>query len=254
MRQIIKDLLPKKLFTLLKFMINDIAAARKFLNNDKIQMSSSEKWAYLKRLLYVSNHVESPHTQTEILSFATDILTLPKSVEGKFVEAGCFKGSSSTKFSIAAKKAGRELIIFDSFEGIPENDEVHGKNIFGRGAKFDQGDWKGQLEEVKSNVQQYGEISCTSFVKGWFDDTLPGFNEKLAGVYIDVDLVSSTKTCVKYFYPLLSSGGVMYSQDGHLPLVIEAINDDTFWEKEVGFKKPFIEGLNTSKLLRIVKP
>jgi O-methyltransferase len=103
-------------------------------------------------------------------------------------------------------------------------------------------------------VQQYGEISCTSFVKGWFDDTLPGFNEKLAGVYIDVDLVSSTKTCVKYFYPLLSSGGVMYSQDGHLPLVIEAINDDTFWEKEVGFKKPVIEGLNTSKLLRIVKP
>lgn len=255
MKQQLKRLLPRQAVTLLKFIaVKDYSAFIEFLNNRSIRLSRHEKMKYLRRIFSISNKVESPHTQQEILSFATTILTLPPSVPGKVVEAGCFKGSSTSKFSIAAKLAGRELLVFDSFEGIPENDEKHEKNIFGGGAKFDKGDWAGQLEEVKGNVRKYGEISCATFIKGWFDDTMPHLKDTLAAVYIDVDLASSTKTCLKYCWPLLSSGGVAYSQDGHLPLVLEAINDDNFWEKEIGVKKPVIEGFGTSKLLRMVKP
>ena len=71
--------------------------------------------------------------------------------------------------------------------------------------------------------------------------------------YLDVDLASSTKTCLKYLYPLVIPGGIIYSQDGDFPLVIEVFNDDRFWENEVGCKKPDIEGLGKKKLLKIIK-
>lgn len=45
------------------------------------------------------------------------------------------------------------------------------------------------------------------FIKGWFEDTMPVFNERIIAAYIDVDLASSTKTCLKYLYPLLVPGG-----------------------------------------------
>jgi len=77
---------------------------------------------------------------------------MPKAKSGYFVEAGCFKGSSSAKFSIAASMVGRKLIIFDSFQGMPANQELHTKNIFGGRAYFAEGDYKGSLEEVRNNI------------------------------------------------------------------------------------------------------
>jgi len=172
-----------------------------------------------------------------------------------FVEAGCFKGGSTAKFSSVAKSLNRKLVVFDSFEGIPENDEEHKKSIFGYSIKnwFHKGSFSGDLDEVKHNVATYGDISACSFVKGWFDNTLPDLDIDIAGAYIDVDLASSTRTCIKYFYPRLLPGGFLVSQDGDFPLVIEVFNDDNFWANEVGCKKPKIHGLNKSKILIVYK-
>lgn len=244
----------KKIFNFLKFIKhNEWLAFITFLRKKHVKVTFDKKVKILKRIYSISNRVDSPHTQKEILTFIQAILELPDSLEGKVIEAGCYKGSSTAKFSIAAKKAGRQLIVFDSFEGIPDNNEKHDKNIFGGTASFKKGDWCGQIDEVKHNVRKYGEISACTFVQGWFEDTLPSFQEKLAAVYLDVDLVSSTRTCIKHLYPLLSPGGVLFSQDGHLPLVLELLNDDNFWENEVGCPKPKIEGFNRSKLIKITK-
>jgi O-methyltransferase len=48
-------------------------------------------------------------------------------------------------------------------------------------------------------------------------------------------------------------GGVLISQDGHLPLVIQVFDDDAFWSREVGCDKPVIPGLGRQRLIRIVK-
>jgi O-methyltransferase len=77
--------------------------------------------------------------------------------------------------------------------------------------------------------------------------------KKICAAYLDVDLALSTKTCLKYIYPRITTGGILYSQDGDFPLVIDIFDDDNFWENEVGCKKPKIEGLRKSKILRIVK-
>jgi len=217
------------------------------------KLSAKDKYHIVKQLYIITSSIESPHTQEEILNFIKSIIASPQGRKGVVVEAGCFKGGSTAKFSLAADLVGRTLVVFDSFEGIPENVEPHDKNIFGGNASFKKGDYCGTLEEVKSNVKQFGRIDCCKFIKGWFEETMPGFKEPVSAIYLDVDLASSTETCIKYLYPLLEEGGVLYSQDGHLPLVIEVFNNDEFWLKEVGYKKPKIHGLWKKKLIKVVK-
>lgn len=181
------------------------------------------------------------------------IFALHPAEKGCIVEAGAYKGGSTAKFSRAAKLADRELVVFDSFEGIPNNNEDHASSSAGQD-NFASGAYKGTLDEVRANVSRYGHIDVCRFIKGWFEDTLVQFNEPIAAIYIDVDLVSSTRTCLKNLYPLLRPGGVLYCQDGHLPLVCDLYDDDDFWEREIGVKKPTIEGLRERKLIKIVKP
>jgi O-methyltransferase len=107
---------------------------------------------------------------------------------------------------------------------------------------------------VKSNITRFGEIEPCRFIKGWFDETMPCFSEPIVAAYIDVDLASSTRMCLRYLYPRIVPGGILYSQDGDFPLVIDVFRDDRFWEETVGYPKPPIEGLGKSKMLKIVKP
>lgn len=231
----------------------DIEAILGFLVSDHRGLSFAHKYAMTRRLRAISRAIDCPHAESEILAFIRSILSLDASTPGCVVESGCYKGGSTAKFSIAAKVARRELVVFDSFEGIPRHSEDHGKNIFGKPVTFAEGEYTGSLEEVTRNVGTYGEGSVCRFIKGWFKDTMPGFKEPIAAIYLDVDLAESTRTCLKYLYPLLRPEGTLYSQDGHLPLVLKVFDDDAFWREEVGCKKPHVQGLGTSKLLKVVK-
>jgi O-methyltransferase len=198
--------------------------------------------------------IECPHTHQEIIRMIEVILATPPSLKGCIVEAGCFKGGSTAKLSIAAKLAGRKLVVFDSFEGLPSNREEHEHDIFGLRVQFEGGKYSGQLEEVKVNVERFGEASVCEFRRGWFENSMPDFGEPVALAFVDVDLASSTRTCLRYLYPLLVPGASIFSHDGHLPLCIQVIDDPSFWEKEVGFSKPAIPDLGRKKLIRITKP
>ncbi len=204
----------------------------------------------------ISKNVKCPHNQSHILTFVTALLRLPPQAGGGIVEAGCFKGGSTAKFSLIARRLGRPLVVFDSFEGLPDNSEKHDRTIWGNSIRdwFKPKEFCGSLEEVTANVKKYGEIDVCRFEKGWFEDTMPRFTEKVSAVYLDVDLASSTRTCLKYLYPKIVPGGVLVSQDGDFPLVIEVFDDDDFWRKEIGCVKPKIEGLHESKMITIVKP
>jgi O-methyltransferase len=105
----------------------------------------------------------------------------------------------------------------------------------------------------QSKHQPIWNIESCEFVEGLFDDTMPRFSVPIVTAFLDVDLASSTRTCLKYLYPLLVPGGVLIAHDGHLPLVRDVYSDAEFWTKEVGCRKPHVEGLGTQKLLKIVK-
>jgi len=251
----LKKILPKPVYYTLNILRNwqDILACISFLESRSLNTSFRNKWKIVKQIYRISFNVDSPHQQEEILNFIAAILSLPSNSTDVLVEAGCYKGSSTAKFSLAAEIVGRELVVFDSFQGIPQNMEPHDRNIFGEEASFKQGDYCGTLDEVRANVSRFGAIGRCRFVCGWFEDTMPEFEEPISLIYLDVDLASSTCTCIKYLFPLLRPGGILFSQDGHLPLVIDALNDDEFWLREVGCKKPSIVGLGHQKLIKIVK-
>lgn len=234
-------------------MWRDYPAVAAFLVRPLPHATFRERLAIVRKAFLTSLRISSAHAQREVLSYIQTILSLPEPSPPIVIEAGCFKGGSTAKFSMATELAGKQLLVFDSFQGIPPNLEEHGKNIFGEDARFPEGAYAGPLEEVKANVAKYGKIDRCRFIQGWFDDTMPDFHEPIAAAYIDVDLASSTKTCLKYLFPLLQPGGSLYSQDGHLPLVIEVFDDDDFWRNEVGCAKPRMIGLGTSKLIRVIK-
>ena len=226
----------------------------RFLHHAYPRMNFVQRRALIGDLYRISNGIKCAHEQHEMLSVIHDILLMDlRGVRGCVVEAGCYKGGSTAKFSLAARQVGRKLFVFDSFEGIPDNEEKHKNNIFGEPVFFPGGSYYGALEEVMANVKNWGAIDVCRFIKGYFEESLPHFTKPIGVVYLDVDLASSTRTCLKYLYPLLMPGGVLYSQDGHLPLVLEVFDDDQLWA-ELGYQKPVIEGFRKKKLLRIVKP
>lgn len=96
---------------------------------------------------------------------------------GFFAEFGVWQGRS---INFTAERTSATVYGFDSFEGLPER-------WFDL---FDQGHFKvNQLPSVRANVR---------LVKGWFNETLPGFVKENRGpvlyLHIDCDLYSSTKT------------------------------------------------------------
>lgn len=215
----------------------------------------------------ISYYVDCPHTEHELLKIARRIFDLgaqdgsvnaadamtEHAVPGVIVEAGAFHGGSTAKLSLVARLANRELHVFDSFEGMPANAEAGGKSIYGREHHFPKGSHAVPLEEVKNNVARYGDPARTHFHKGFFDKTMPKFHEEVAAACVNVDLAQSTRDCLKYLWPLTSPGGIVFSQDAHFPWIIELLNDDAFWMKDLGVERPAMEGLGRSKLVAILK-
>jgi O-methyltransferase len=208
--------------------------------------SFAQQKEWIEKFRRIDRHVKTAHNSSHILEFLAAIFALKPELSGCIVEAGAFKGGGTAKISLAAKHIDRQLIVFDSFEGLPENTEQHQKSVLGHSIEgwFKAGNFNGSMDEVKQNVARYGDISVCTFIKGWFEDTMPSFKQPVALAYLDVDLASSTRTCLKNLYPLISPGGAIYSQDGDFPLVIEVFKDEKFWKEEVGCTKmPVINGL-----------
>ncbi len=232
----------------------DRAAVRAFLAaRYPIPLSLARRLDLLRRFVATTNHVRSYHTQAEILTVVDRILGLAGRAELTVVEAGCGKGSSTAKLSLATRIAGGRLLAFDSFRGLPENDEHH-RHLDGRRVRFRAGAFTGRLPSVRRTVARFGAPEVCELRKGWFADTLPGVTAALDVVLLDVDLLASTRICMTHLYPRLRPGGVLFSQDGHLRATIDLLGEPRFWLDEVGVEPPHVRGLGTAKLLEIPAP
>ena len=247
--------LPARVVNALRLVYNwrDVFACARFIVSGPASMTVVERFGLVRLCFAISLAVDAPHSQGQILEIIDTIESMPPTVPGAIIEAGCYKGGSTAKLSLAADRAGRTLLVFDSFRGMPENVEHHRDRVLGERVEFNHGSYEGTLQEVRANVTEFGRIASCQFVQGWFQDTLPGLREPLSVAFIDVDLASSTRVCLKYLYPLLQSGGTLFSHDGHLKLVVDVFADEEFWRTEVGGPKPVIEGLGTRQLIKIVK-
>jgi O-methyltransferase len=206
--------------------------------------------ALVARFLAITNATRAYHTQAEVLTVADRVLRLAGRPGLTVLEAGVGKGAATAKLSLVARVAGARLVVCDSFRGLPPNAEVH-RHLDGRPARFRAGAFAGTLAAVERTVRRHGAPEACEFVKGWFADTLPGLRRPLDVVLLDVDLVGSTRTCVRHLYPRLRAGGVLFSSDGHLRATVDLLGDPSFWRDEVGVAPPVAVGLGERKLVEI---
>lgn len=138
---------------------------------------------------------------------------LQENIPGSIVECGVWRGGTSI-FGAAVLKANgasRKVYICDSFAGLPK-----GKASEDLGNNWHQlGDFLAvSLEDVQDNFRRHHLLDANiEFVKGWFCDTLPKFDDKIAVLRADGDMYESTMDILVNLYPKVSPGGYVIIDD-----------------------------------------
>lgn len=200
----------------------------------------------VNRFERIDREVDIKSSPVEGLYLAEAALTVE--CDGAFVECGCFTGGSTAKLSVLAEVTGRELVAFDSFEGLPvpkqsEKVDQHMRRKVELEHEWASGEYVGSLDTVKSVVSKYGNISRCRFVKGWFENTLAAhLPQPISLAFVDVDLASSAKDCIRHIWPRLARGGIFFSHDVSYVKVLQSLLSESLWRDEFKEHPPIVYG------------
>ena len=218
-------------------------AEEEFIHNDigkNYNLSSKDKANIVKRIRNSLSKIDSATSIDVHLELGKRLLDLPNN-QGSIVECGCYQGASTVSLSIFSKIVERNLIIYDSFEGLPEDKDNVGKrnypflNLTG---EYKKGMYKSSLENVKNNLKFYGEYDVCELRKGYFDKSLIQHKEKIDFLFLDVDLVQSTTDCIKYLWKFVNNGSYIYTDDACDMDVVKFWFDKEWWNKNFDCDPP----------------
>ena len=174
------------------------------------------------------------------LAMAVKLLEIPPEVEGDVVECGCFLGGSTANLSLVCRLAGRKLIVYDSFEGMPP------PRAGDRHALPDaEGKFRGGLEEVRENVRRLGDPDRCTFIKGWFRDTLPRHESPIVLCYLDVDHQASLFDCIVNLWPHLTEQGLVFIDEYVYNDYCALFFSERFWREHFDTTPPGLLGAGT---------
>ncbi|MFM2395286.1 MAG: hypothetical protein RLZZ546_3269 [Bacteroidota bacterium] len=151
---------------------------------------------------------------------AYNIASLTKStnkISGDIAEVGSFKGASA-KLICQLKNQEKHFYVIDSFEGLPNVSEIDTQS------GFYKGEYLSDFEDVKKYLKSFPN---TTVLKGFFPEKNGDLlsDKKFSFVHLDIDLYEPTKICLEYFYPRMTSGGVIISHDFQTPGIQKAFNE-----------------------------
>jgi O-methyltransferase len=143
------------------------------------------------------------------------------------VEAGCWQGGSTAKFSLACRLLGYQLHVYDSFEGVEElSPEMKLRS-------YDySGEYKASEQLVREHLARHGAVDTCTIHKGWFAETLAirPVTAPVRVVYIDCDLARGTREVLQGTVGRLVPDGWVFSQDYHIQPVRELLHDPSSWD------------------------
>ena len=143
----------------------------------------------------------------ELIHLANQLYLLAShEVPGAVLECGCFKGFSAACLSHACAFLGRELIVADSFQGLPDP-QGEGEGFYSKG------DFRGAQAEVEENIATYGRPEHVRYREGWFRDSLRGWSRPLVLLWMDVDLYESASDVLENVLPALDRRGAVVSHE-----------------------------------------
>ena len=145
------------------------------------------------------------------INIILNLLEKTRDVEGDIAECGVFRGATIVTTGVHAQRHGKKVFGYDSFEGFdedinvdlelggPENEE---KKLGG----FSQTSY----DLVMRKISQFNVEDSVTLVPGFFKKTLSKSSERVYSfVHLDCDIYESYKTCLEYFWPRLSDGGII---------------------------------------------
>jgi O-methyltransferase len=220
--------------TLARYLL--LKKTRKEFIHHSSQYSTESRHQLLEQFDMIQQRIICAHSPGDYILIASMILETK--IDGPIIECGAYKGGSSAKLSLIAKLTNRHLYVCDSFAGIPKTTKED--RILNN--RFETGDYLGTVSEVKRAVEQYGSISNTTFVQGYFEKTLQHLKVKPAIVMMDVDLVSSACTCLRYLWPKTKKGGIWFTHEAELPTYIHGVFDKKMWHRKMKSCPPLVIG------------
>jgi O-methyltransferase len=141
-------------------------------------------------------------------------------INGSFAELGVYKGDSAKV--LHEMDTEREFHLFDTFEGFQQIDL---DKETGKAATYTTHNFADtSLNSVRSRLSS----DKFRFHQGYFPETTDSITkESFALVNMDVDLYNPTKAGLEFFYPRLSSGGVIIVHDYNpdWPGIMKAVDD-----------------------------
>jgi len=174
------------------------------------------------------------------LAMGMKLLEMPPDRTGVVVECGCFQGGSATNLSLVCKIVGRDLILYDSFEGLPPGEK--GDRYAN---EMTTGAFRGSLETVTANITAYGAIEVCTFRKGWFKDTLPHHTEDIVLMMLDVDFQASLHDCLRYLWPKLRHFGLVFIDEYVLVDYCAVFFSERYWRTYFDTTPPGLFGVGT---------
>jgi O-methyltransferase len=208
----------------------------------------SERLRLLRRFLRVDWNVLHAHLPSEIVHITRALSERPARPGEVMVEAGCWQGGSSAKFSLLCERLGYRLCIHDSFEGVEklsDEDQSHEWEFAGQYASPET--------RLREHLRRFGAPAVCEIRKGWFSETLARapFPHPVRVAYIDCDLGKGTLEVLRGVVPSLVDDGWIFSQDYHIEPVRRVLTDPETW-RSLGRSAPRIRVLG--EYLAIMRP
>ena len=126
------------------------------------------------------------------------------SLPGNIAEVGVYRGGTARILTETSQPFAKAVHLFDTFEGMPEVDQS--KDIHREGDFSDT-----SVEAVK---RQLGHLENYVIHKGVFPITASAVeNERFSLAHIDVDIYKSVLDCCDFFYPRVTSSGLLVFDD-----------------------------------------
>jgi O-methyltransferase len=140
--------------------------------------------------------------------YCLDMLKNCIHLEGDVAECGVAFGQTTFFLDETVRFAGKKLLAFDTFAGLPYDDSIACELQCKRG-EMDYGDqFFAQLK-----VQEQSGTSIYP-IKGLVEDMLPKFSQKkFCFVWLDMDLYQPTSYAYKFFEDRMPAGGIIGFHD-----------------------------------------
>jgi hypothetical protein len=200
-------------------------------------MTWPKKFRLAFRMLRTTRGVPTLTSYKSHLVMAAKLLEIPPHVSGAVVECGCFLGGSTANLSLVCDLVGRELIVYDSFEGLPPPTETD-KYAKPKATGFLRAD----LDVVQRNVRRFGTIDRCRFRKGWFRDTLPDHTEPIVLAFLDVDYQASLDDCIRGLWPHLTDKGYVFIDEYVLTDYCALFWSERYWRTHFDTTPPGLIG------------